>query len=813
MTDTPSGSPRPIPVKPAKEGGLSSLSLVWLIPIFAVVAAIGVAWQNYASRGPLIEVRFAEANGVHAQETELRYRDIAVGLVEAVDFSSDLEEVIVKIRLDKDIAPYVDAEANFWIVRPEVTAQGVSGLDTVLSGVYIAGAWDGTQGEEAESFVGAEDAPLLALGEQGKIFTLHSENGMPSEGTPILYRGVQVGRMGPTEVSPDGLEVRAKAVILEPHTQLVTSSTRFWDTSGFRFSLGAAGANLDFSSLASLISGGVTFETLSSGGSALTEGQDFQLHPDEESAREDFFLEGEGGSVQIMMIFDENLAGLTPGADVSFGGLKLGEVETISGVVDPLRFGDNEVRLIATARINPSRIGIDAAEGEAAFMAYLSARVREGLRARLANASLLTGGLKIDLVLLEDVAPGFVDRNADPFPEVPTAPSEVTNVAASAQGLIQRVDALPVEEVMQGIIDTLADIRGVVGSEEVQQAPEALLATLDAIRTVAESEEVAALPAQVGDLADNLTEASATLNTLLGQVQDEAVVAAVSELIASLDTTAQSLPELAERASAVLQKAEDLPLDDITTRINTVLDDVDGILSDPELQAIPADVRATLASVREILDSPEIAALPAQVGDLAGNLSAASDKLNSLLEDAQQQAIVTQVSELIDSLDITADKLPGIADQASAVLSDAEQLSLDELSAQARDLLASVDRLVDQDSTRQLPAEVNAALSELRLTLEELRRGGVVANANAMFASARDAAAAVAEASRSLPDLSNRLRVVADQAGVTISGYNTNSDFGRELAGAIRQIDEAAKSIDRLAKQIARNPNSLITGR
>lgn len=811
MTDTP---PRPVPIRaPERRARLSGLSLVWLIPIAAILAAVGVAWQNWSSRGPLIEVTFARADGVRPQETELRYRDIPVGLVEDVRFAADLGKVIAQIRLDKDIAPFVDDQSTFWIVRPKVTAQGVTGLDTVLSGVYISGAWDGEITGAQDRFDGADDAPLVALGEAGTTFLLRSDTTLPTEGTPILYRGVPVGRMGPSEVSADGLQVLAEAVILEPYTKLVTSATRFWDTSGFSFSLNAQGASLDFTSLASLIAGGVTFDTMGSGGTPLQAGAEYTLHPDEDTAREDFFLEGDGGSVQLMMIFDENLAGLSAGAEVSLGGLKLGEVETISGVVDPLRFGDNEIRLIATTKINPSRIGIDASGGEAAFMGYLSARVNEGLRARLVNASILTGGLKIDLVMVPDAAPATLNRQGDPYPELPTAPSEVTNVAASAQGLIQRVDALPVEEVMQGVIDTLADIRGVIGSDGVQQAPEALIATLDSVRKIAESEEVAALPAQIGALSQNLTDASATLNTLLGQVQDEAVVAAVSKLIESLDATAQTLPGLADQAGAVLAKAEALPLEDITTRVTTLLDDADAILKDPDLTALPADVRATLAGLRDIVNSPEFTALPGQVGTLADNLTEASDSLNALLVEAQQKAIVTQVSDLVASLGTTADKLPGIADQASNVLSDAEQLSLDELAQQARTLLDSVDKLVNQDSTRQLPAEVNAALSELRLTLEELRRGGIVENANATLASARAAAEAVAEASRSLPDLSARLRVVADKAGVTIEGYNSQSQFGRELSDAIRGIDAAAQSIDRLARQIARNPNSLITGR
>lgn len=791
----------------------SGFSLIWVIPVLAVAAAVGVAVRNWSERGPLIEVIFNQAEGVRPGETELRYRDIPVGVVETVEFSETLDQVVAGIRLDQTIAPYVDADALFWIVRPQVTAQGVSGLDTVLSGVYIAGAWDGEPSAAEARFIGAETAPLLALGERGTVFTLRSDTSLPTANTPILYRGVQVGRMGEAEVDGQGLSVRAEAVILEPYDQLVSSSTRFWDTSGFSFSLNASGASLDFSSLASLISGGVTFETLASGGTPLEKDAVFTLHPDEATAREDFFLEGEGGSVDLMMIFDENLAGLQAGADVSLGGLKLGEVQTISGVVDADRFGDDEVRLVATARINPGRLGLAQDDEGASFLSFLERRVQEGLRARLVTASLLTGGLKVEFVNLPDATTAALDRQADPYPMLPTAPAEVTDVAASAQGLLSRVDNLPVEELMAELIGLLEDARGVIGSEDVQAAPADLRATLQAVRQLVESEEIAALPGQVGQLAEGLNDASAKLNGLLTQVEDQQVVAAVSDLIAAFEDTAQALPPLVDRAGAVLDKAEALPLQQIAEQVSALLGNADALVANEDLAALPGDLRTTLDSLRTIVESEDVAALPGQVGQLAEGLQEAADRVNTLLEQAQQDQIMASVSRLVASLDGTAQRLPGLADQASAVLSDAENLALDDLAAQARDLLASIDQLVDQDSTRALPDSLNGALTELRNTLEDLQEGGVVDNANATLASARQAAEAIAEASRSLPGLADRLARVADQAGSTIAGYNTDGTFGRELSQAIRQIEAAAQSFDRLARQIQRNPNSLITGR
>ena len=812
MNQDDTSHPGALREEPVKSGRFS-LSLIWLIPVLAVVAALGVAFQNWADRGPLIEIAFDQAEGVRPQETELRYRDIPVGLVETVEFSEGLDQVVAHVRLDKAIAQFVDDQARFWIVRPQVTAQGVSGLDTVLSGVYIAGSWDGEAGPQQQRYTGAEAAPLLALGERGRTFTLRSETGLPTENTPILYRGVQVGRMGRSEVDPDGVVVEAEAVILEPYDRLVSSATRFWDTSGFSFSLDATGASLDFSSLASLISGGVTFETLASGGTPLQDGATFTLHPDEATAREDFFLEGEGGSVDLMMVFDENLAGLQAGADVTLGGLKLGEVQTISGVVDPDRFGDDEVRLVATARINPGRLGLPQDDEGASFLTFLDRRVQDGLRARLVTASLLTGGLKIEFINLSDVAPDTLDRNADPYPRLPTAPAEVTDVAASAQGLLTRVDNLPVEELLAEMIGLLEDARGVIGSEDIQAAPADLRATLQAVRELAESPEIAALPAQVGDLVTGLNDASAKLNGLVTDVQDQQVIAAVSDLSAACEETAQALPPLAERAGAVLDKAEALPLDRISEQVSALLGNADALVSDEDLNALPGDLRATLDGLRTIVESEDMAAWPGQVGDLATGLQDAADRVNALLEQAQQEQIMQAVADLVASLDGTAQKLPGLADQASAVLTDAENLALDDLATQARGLLDSIDKLIDQDSTRALPDELNGALTELRQTLQELREGGVVNNANATLASAREAAEAIAEASRSLPSLADRLSRVADQAGVTIAGYNADSTFGRELSQAIRQIEAAAQSFDRLARQIQRNPNSLITGR
>ncbi|MEM1075607.1 MAG: MlaD family protein, partial [Pseudomonadota bacterium] len=268
MTD-----PQPVSIQEGKTSSLSGASVVWLIPLLALVLALGLAWQSINDRGPLITIEFEDGAGIAARETELRYRDVRVGVVEAVSFSDGLRSVVAEVRVDKDVAPYVDAGASFWIVQPELTVQGVSGLDTVLSGVFIEGFWDAEIGPERRTFSGLETPPLYPSGDGGLQFALRSlPGGSLTDETPILYRGIEVGRVGPASISQSGNFAIAEAIIYEPHNRLVTPATRFWDTSGFSVSIGAQGAQIDFSSLASLVTGAIAFDTFVSGGASVSDG-------------------------------------------------------------------------------------------------------------------------------------------------------------------------------------------------------------------------------------------------------------------------------------------------------------------------------------------------------------------------------------------------------------------------------------------------------------------------------------------------------------------------------------------------------------
>lgn len=278
MSDPDPASVAPLDVRPIKQRVWRRLSLVWLVPVIALAVSLWAAWQNYQDRGQLITISFENASGITAGETSIKYRDVTIGEVETVEFDAGLSVVLVHARIDKTVAPYLDDDAQFWVVRPDVSVRGITGLETVLSGVYIEGNWDTDADVAQYEFTGLEQPVLTRAGQQGiRIVLRAKDGGSVSVGAPVLHKGIEVGYLEKPELSFDGTQVVVTAFIESPFDRRITSSTRFWDTSGFSVSFGTGGVSLDVSSLASIIEGGIAFDTVVSGGAPVRDGQMFDI--------------------------------------------------------------------------------------------------------------------------------------------------------------------------------------------------------------------------------------------------------------------------------------------------------------------------------------------------------------------------------------------------------------------------------------------------------------------------------------------------------------------------------------------------------
>ena len=630
---------------------LQRLSIVWVIPLLALAVSAFLAWQSYQDRGPLVEISFEDASGISANTTELRYRDIKVGIVEEVALSSDLDTVTVSIRLDQSIASYVDQEAQFWIVRPELTTRGVTGLDTVLSGVFIEGSWDTDAGTPATSFQGLSTEPLYRADQPGLQIGLRSVgDGQFTENSPILFRGIEVGRIGAAYIDPQSKSAVAEAIIYAPHDRMITSSTRFWDTSGFSFSIGAGGAAIDFSSVASLLAGGITFDTFVSGGTPVTAGQEFEVFVDESSARQSMFNASDVEDLLVSVVFENNVSGLAVDAPVYLQGLRVGSVQSVVGLIDDALFGDNRVRLNAVLAIRPTLLGLQEDASAENALAFLQTRASEGLRARLASESLLTGGLRIEFVQFDDAPPVAIQTTASGMSILPTTASEIADAGSTVEATLTRLNDLPIEELLTSATDFLRSAQGLLASDDLREAPGELRGLLGEMRGLVGSEDTQAILTGLAQLVGRM-------ESLVSDLETEQTV---SKLVTAIETAAQAardvgssvegVPGLIDQLTGVASNASNVPLDALASELASVLEAAHAILSVQAAQDLPATLNTALSELEQTLR------------DLREG--GAVENVNQTLASARDAA---------DSVALSAKDLPALAERMTQLLAQASR--------------------------------------------------------------------------------------------------------------------------------------------
>jgi len=152
------------------------ISIVWIIPILAAVVAIGIAIQRVLSEGPTITIVFKVAEGLEAGKTFVKYKDVNIGQVTAVQLTSDSSRVEVTAKIAKSAAGLMVEDTKFWVVEPRITLRGVSGLGALLSGNYI-GVEVGKSDKKQRTFTGLDTPPIITRDQPGRHFVADRQEG------------------------------------------------------------------------------------------------------------------------------------------------------------------------------------------------------------------------------------------------------------------------------------------------------------------------------------------------------------------------------------------------------------------------------------------------------------------------------------------------------------------------------------------------------------------------------------------------------------------------------------------------------------
>lgn len=508
----------------AKVQKVKNWSPVWIFPIVTALIGAWILFYHYSHQGPVVTLITNNAEGIEGGKTTIKSRSVDVGVVESATLTDDLTHVEIKARLNSGMEKLLHSDSVFWVVKPQIGREGVSGLGTLLSGAYIE-LQPGSKGGEPERYQLLDAPPLAPPDAKGIRVVLDSSRaGQLSPGDPVLFRGYRVGSVEASTFNPQERTISYQLFINAPNDRLVTSNVRFWKDSGIAVDLTSAGMRVEMGSLTTLFGGGVSFDVPEGFelGQPVAERAAFKLYDDQRSIQESLYTE----HVDYLMFFKDSIRGLQPGAPVEFRGIRLGTVAKVPYFVPGLRQALNDdYRIPVLVRIEPERLEMQMGE-DAGIATHLPELLQKGLRASLKTGNLVTGALYVDLDFYPKAEPISGLREFAGHQVIPTMSGGLAQIQQRLMDTLDKINNLPLNPMLEQATGTLA---------ESQRTMRHLQTTLDNLNKITASQSMQQLP-------DDMQKTLRELNRSMQGFQPGS--AAYNKMVADMQRLDQVLREL-----------------------------------------------------------------------------------------------------------------------------------------------------------------------------------------------------------------------------------------------------------------------------
>ena len=503
-----------------------SVQFIWLIPILAALIGGWLVVKGIMDKGPTITITFKTAEGLEAGKTKVKYKSVDVGEVKGISLGGRGKDVLVTVELVKEAESRLVEDTRFWVVRPRIAGGMVSGLGTLFSGSYI-GVDPGNSVTKRREYVGLEVAPIITGDVPGRQFILRAETlGSLQVGSPIFFRQEAVGSVVAHELNEDGQGVTFKIFVNAPFDQYVHDTTRFWNASGVDVSLDATGIKVDTQSLASILIGGVAFETLlgATKESPAEENHEFHLA----TTRSEAMKRADTITFPAVMYFTQSLRGLSVGAPLDFRGIAIGEVKALNV---ELNENKNGFRFPVSVAIYPERLlslmkhgppgESEFPQDDASRRARWDNLVANGFRSELKTGNLLTGQLYVAIDFYPDAPKAEIDWTG-PVPVLPTISGGFQELQETISNIAKKIEKMPLQEIGTDLRQNLVTLNRTLNSADklvkhldADVTPTAKSALEDARKTLQTAEKTLATDSPMQhELQEMLREVNRTLQSL-----------------------------------------------------------------------------------------------------------------------------------------------------------------------------------------------------------------------------------------------------------------------------------------------------------
>ncbi|MCW8863297.1 MAG: intermembrane transport protein PqiB [Colwellia sp.] len=514
---------------------VKSVSSIWFIPFIAVLIGCWMLYYQWANQGPLITLHFESAEGLEEGKTKIKFRNVNIGNVETISINEAADGVIITARMSKSAENILVEDSSFWVVTPKISLAGVSGLSTLISGVYIEIS-PGLSKQARLEFEALDSPPVTPLGTPGLHITLNSDDQFAySKGDPIIYKGLTVGQFEDIYFNFEERIVYYNVFIKAPYHKLITTNTKFWDVSGLNVDLNADGLSIKTGNLETLLTNGVTFDvpTGMEVGQQITERDYFDIYANYELASDQRFKQ----SVNYVVLVSNTIRGLKVGAPVEYRGVLIGHVKStnISETNQNGLFSD-DLKIPVLISLQPGRVGLpDNEDGKQLMDQQNTLWIHKGLKATLKTGNLLTGSLFVELQHFEKQTLDNIQTYAG-YTVIPTVTDQFTQITEKLGVFIDKLNQLPLETTAENANKTLNEItnmtkdfqhtsqslNSILQSAHQQELIKELNTTLQSLSTLshsysADSDAYEQLEATLKTLSDTLYELKPLLNQLKHQ--------------------------------------------------------------------------------------------------------------------------------------------------------------------------------------------------------------------------------------------------------------------------------------------------------
>ncbi|MCF2920883.1 intermembrane transport protein PqiB [Pseudoalteromonas sp. APAL1] len=456
-----------------------NISAIWIIPVIALLIGAWMLYQYQANKGTTIFIKMPHAEGIIAGKTEIKVRSVKIGQIDHVRLSDEQDSVIARAQIDKHYEDLLTDDAKIWVVKPRIDDTGISGMSTLLSGVYLEFA-PGESKETSERFELQDEPALIANDVKGGRFILHGYNAEVLDvSTGIYFKDYKIGQIETATFDWKNQAMKYGIFINEPYQNLITLNSIFWVNSGIQIDLSADGINVNTGSLSKLLKGGISvgIPEQQKPGEIATNGYSFSLSNSYKAALEERFYDFD----YYLIDFEQSIRGLRPGAPVEYRGMRIGTVvEAPANVIingKPAHFRVDNTAVPALIKIEYGRLYHDNVAAREFWQSSLDGWIKSGLRASLKPGNLLTGAVYVDLDIYDNAEPAELTTIAD-YTVFPSVSSGITVIADQVSDVLNKVNNLKIEDSLAQMQTTFAeyqalahDMRELLNKQDTQDLP------------------------------------------------------------------------------------------------------------------------------------------------------------------------------------------------------------------------------------------------------------------------------------------------------------------------------------------------------